>query len=393
MASSEGGREIEAAKKRLAAAEARASADATAVQVAKAAEASAREMAETAKQSAVLAQKNAEASEKNAAAAAKNREGVEAQAEASTEEVQDAQKSLKEAEERWKVIPINDDSEPESENENKKRFCDSDGGFYRWGTYDGELNEDGLRHGKGKMTYDDDGEWYDGNWENGKREGQGTCRDADGDVYEGHWKNGLQEGKGKTTYADGDVHEGNYKDGNWNGRGTYYWKNGEVEVGKYKDDEPIGEWVRWSKDRQTAWLSKDGEKTRKISLKKAKEMAAQLGFDGVPPPNGPTTTTPSTNNTNNGGPTRVTVSVTKPSKDTKLGLGIGIKKGATCICVESIPEKSLFSNTDLEVGMAIETVNGESYDTFQECLALLKGAEGGLTLVAVAQAASPLPPA
>ncbi|KAL9184094.1 hypothetical protein ACHAXT_002180 [Thalassiosira profunda] len=111
---------------------------------------------------------------------------------------------------------------------------------------------------------------------------------------------------------------------------------------------------------------------------------------GATDANGSTTTTSTAASTNTPGPKRVTVTVAKPSKDTKLGLGIGTKKGR--VRVNSIPEGSLFSGTDLEVGMFIETLNGESYDTFQECLALLKGVEGELTLVAVAQAVAPVPP-
>ncbi|KAL9190848.1 hypothetical protein ACHAXT_000554 [Thalassiosira profunda] len=184
MASSEGGREIAAAKKRLAAAEARAAADAKAVQVAKAAEASAREMAE-------MAQRNAQT-------AANNREGAEAQAEASAKEAREARKCVKDAEMRWEVVAIDDDSDAdESETVNKKfRFCDKG----KWGTYDGELNEGGKRHGKGKMSWDKGG-WYEGQWKNDMREGQGTLKCPRGvyeAVWEGQWKNNALEGQGMT---------------------------------------------------------------------------------------------------------------------------------------------------------------------------------------------------
>ena len=63
----------------------------------------------------------------------------------------------------------------------------------RTGTYTGEVNEQGLPHGKGKFT----------------------SKNSEGEkwTYEGEFKNGHFDGEGKTT-----------------------WKSGTVEIGTYKDD-------------------------------------------------------------------------------------------------------------------------------------------------------------
>ena len=82
--------------------------------------------------------------------------------------------------------------------------------------YEGERNENGKMHGRGKYTY------------------------ASGDVYEGEFKDDKRNGRGKYTYASGDVYEGEYKDGNYNGRGKYTYASGDVRHdGEWVDDQPV----------------------------------------------------------------------------------------------------------------------------------------------------------
>jgi len=81
-------------------------------------------------------------------------------------------------------------------------------------------------------------------------------------------------------------------------------------------------------------------------------------------------------------PTTVNLVVTKPSKDTKLGLGIGQERGSTSVFITTISQTSLFKGTALKVGMIIETINGIRYSSFSHGSSLLKAAEGQLTIVA-----------
>lgn len=110
-------------------------------------------------------------------------------------------------------------------------------------TYEGEVNEKNLPHGKGKLitnvswfdkelkvSYQEGNfvngiphgkifeqynfgfnGWYtyDGYYEMGKREGWGKYVDPDEQgTYEGEWKQDLRHGKGRNTYPDGYVDEG-----------------------------------------------------------------------------------------------------------------------------------------------------------------------------------------
>jgi len=58
------------------------------------------------------------------------------------------------------------------------------------------------------------GDVFEGNHENGARNGYGKFTWSDGVVYEGNWKNDAINGYGKMTWSDGDVYEGNWENGN-----------------------------------------------------------------------------------------------------------------------------------------------------------------------------------
>ena len=45
---------------------------------------------------------------------------------------------------------------------------------------------------------------YEGEWVDGKINGQGTLWYADGDQYQGEWRDGKMHGRGTYTYADGE---------------------------------------------------------------------------------------------------------------------------------------------------------------------------------------------
>ena len=61
------------------------------------------------------------------------------------------------------------------------------------GTYEGEINRDGEKHGSGIYRWLD-GSTYDGEWANGFMNGEGKFIWSDGKVKIGIWKNGkLQE--------------------------------------------------------------------------------------------------------------------------------------------------------------------------------------------------------
>ena len=62
--------------------------------------------------------------------------------------------------------------------------------------YEGEMDEEGLPHGKG-IKYDSSGMYYDGEWDHGKKNGFGIRYQEDGSInYEGNWENDQMHGYG-----------------------------------------------------------------------------------------------------------------------------------------------------------------------------------------------------
>ena len=77
-------------------------------------------------------------------------------------------------------------------------------------------------HGFGKIEWAD-GRRYEGEYENDKKQGQGTFYWADGRKYVGSWKNGKQHGQGE-----------------------YYLKNGDKKIGEWVD----GKRIKWIEDKK-----------------------------------------------------------------------------------------------------------------------------------------------
>jgi len=56
------------------------------------------------------------------------------------------------------------------------------------------------------------GEYYEGDWEDGKRHGEGVLLYPNGNIYEGTWDSDVKEGKGKFIHASGLVQDGFWVD-------------------------------------------------------------------------------------------------------------------------------------------------------------------------------------
>jgi hypothetical protein len=148
------------------------------------------------------------------------------------------------------------------------------------GTYDGDLNSRGERHGKGTFVADN-GHMYEGEWKNDKREGHGKATYNTGDVYIGTWRNCKRHGHGTMYIENGDVYEGNWVNGFKDGPGTYRWKDGEVDISRYSSDYRVGEGVRWSADRRRAFRLVRGNVQEEISLGEAGRIADKLGLPAL----------------------------------------------------------------------------------------------------------------
>ena len=137
--------------------------------------------------------------------------------------------------------------------------------------YEGEYFNDKFE-GKGKYIYEN-GEYYEGDWKNGLRNGNGKIYKKDGliryeggfindkyegggqyfwqnnELYIGEFKNGLRNGKGKELYQNGKVkYEGDYVDDKYEGNGKYLWENGEYYKGQWKNDLKNGKGSEYYKN-------------------------------------------------------------------------------------------------------------------------------------------------
>ena len=91
-----------------------------------------------------------------------------------------------------------------------------------------------VKGGKGTMHLDN-GDWYEGDFNNDKPNGEGTYHFNDGSKYVGEIKDGLFEGKGIMFCNNGDKYEGDFKKMRPDGKGIYYYKNGHKYEGDFKD--------------------------------------------------------------------------------------------------------------------------------------------------------------
>ena len=105
--------------------------------------------------------------------------------------------------------------------------------------YFGDFRDD-LRHGKGKMTFNEEDEFYEGEFVNDKMTGKGFYKWSNKNTYEGDFLNGMLHGKGLYKWADGNEYEGDYVNNIREGEGEYRWKNGKVYKGPYKNGKQNG---------------------------------------------------------------------------------------------------------------------------------------------------------
>ena len=78
------------------------------------------------------------------------------------------------------------------------------------------------------------GDAYDGEWQTGKKHGQGAYTWANGERYEGEWDKGTKSGSGAYFWTNGDRYEGQFVDEKKQGFGDYKWTNGRRYVGWWK---------------------------------------------------------------------------------------------------------------------------------------------------------------
>lgn len=90
--------------------------------------------------------------------------------------------------------------------------------------YTGEVFAD-VPHGNGKAEYKN-GAVYEGQWNRGKRHGQGKIVYGDC-VYEGQWADDKEHGQGKLIWNKGGEFAGEFSNGGvWRGNGVFHFSDG-----------------------------------------------------------------------------------------------------------------------------------------------------------------------
>ena len=106
------------------------------------------------------------------------------------------------------------------------RYTFPDGQFYQ-----GEFDQ-GNFHGKGRFQYGN-GDYYDGQWINNKRQGKGVYHFNSGSEYNGFWKNGQQEGQGVLIEENGNQYQGDWLKGLPHGEGVKRYVDGRHYQGQF----------------------------------------------------------------------------------------------------------------------------------------------------------------
>ena len=108
----------------------------------------------------------------------------------------------------------------------------ADGSIYR-----GAMRGASL-HGKGE--YISKSFKYEGDFNEGLKQGEGTYVWENGDKYLGHFAADRPDGKGRYQFANGDAYEGDVQLGVIVGRGAYTTKSGDVFEGSFANGKPNG---------------------------------------------------------------------------------------------------------------------------------------------------------
>ena len=95
-----------------------------------------------------------------------------------------------------------------------------------------------------------DGYVYEGNFVNGRLEGEGRIKNGVNVVYEGALRNGVYHGEGVLYYDDGRVYSGSFVNGKREGRGALTTPYGDYYIGEFKNDCLTGNGEYFTEDGQ-----------------------------------------------------------------------------------------------------------------------------------------------
>jgi hypothetical protein len=116
---------------------------------------------------------------------------------------------------------------------------------------DGKCISGDCVNGQGIMAFYVNGDKYEGEWKNGKPDGNGILTFKNGDMYSGDWKNGKADGAGRLHFYENGgniIQGGEWKNGKLNGKGAEMYNGKGVKM--YEGYEYEGEWKENHKEGQ-----------------------------------------------------------------------------------------------------------------------------------------------
>eukprot|EP00830_Metopus_es_P008487 TRINITY_DN1827_c0_g1_i2.p1 TRINITY_DN1827_c0_g1~~TRINITY_DN1827_c0_g1_i2.p1 ORF type:complete len:195 (-),score=22.41 TRINITY_DN1827_c0_g1_i2:9-593(-) len=84
------------------------------------------------------------------------------------------------------------------------------------------------------------GNVFEGQWVNGKLNGEGAEKNADGSSYTGGYIDGERDGEGIFIARDTSRYEGSFKKGAAEGKGTFSAADGSIKSGTWRDGRLSG---------------------------------------------------------------------------------------------------------------------------------------------------------
>jgi antitoxin component YwqK of YwqJK toxin-antitoxin module len=119
---------------------------------------------------------------------------------------------------------------------------------------EGEVDEQGFRHGRWRWEYDDGKLEREEHYDHGVRQGPHlTWYDNGNNAEERHFKNGKVCGKTTIWYKNGTVREQSvFENGRMKGPHVEWYANGQkkLECHYFDEDQLDGDWIAWHEDGQ-----------------------------------------------------------------------------------------------------------------------------------------------
>ena len=110
------------------------------------------------------------------------------------------------------------------------------------GSYQGEIDKEGRKDGKGTYRWND-GSSYEGDFKENDRHGLGTFLWNNGESYKGDYFKDERTGEGAYSWPDGSTYRGSFLNGKRHGKGIFVSPDGSVYKGDWFDDLQHGEGI------------------------------------------------------------------------------------------------------------------------------------------------------